>query len=72
MACIQAKLSVQSFKGHHIPCINKGKIMHISLWRKCNVISIKGNQYYLLLIDNATKYVTLKFFKAKSEAAHKI
>jgi hypothetical protein len=46
--------------------------MHINIWGKYNVISINGNQYYLLLINDATKYVTLKFLKAKSEAACKI
>jgi hypothetical protein len=35
-------------------------------------MSINGNQYYLLLIDDATRYVTLEFLKAKSEAACKI
>jgi len=39
---------------------------------KYDITSIKGNQYYLLLIDNATRYVTLKFLKAKSDAAHEI
>src|SRR5216684_7281547 len=70
--CIQAKSSVQPFKGHHIPCAEKGEITHIDLWGKYDVTSIKGNQYYLLLIDDATRYVTLKFLKAKSDAAHEI
>src|SRR5260370_28818294 len=39
---------------------------------KYDVTWIKGNQYYLLLIDDATRYVTLKFLKAKSDAAHEI
>jgi gag-pre-integrase-like protein len=68
-ACIQAKLSIQPYKGHHIPCANKGEIMHIDLWGKYDVTSIRGNQYYLLLIDDATRYVTLKFLKAKLDAA---
>jgi hypothetical protein len=72
IAYIQAKLSIQPYKGHHTPCINKGEITHIKLWGKYDVMLINGNQYYLLLIDNATRYVTLKFLKAKSEAAHKI
>ena len=63
---------MQPFKGHHIPCAEKGEITHIDLWGKYDVTSIKGNQYYLLLIDNATRYMTLKFLKVKSDAAHEI
>jgi gag-pre-integrase-like protein/Pol polyprotein len=33
-----------------------------------DITSIRGNQYFLLLIDDATRYVTLKFLKAKSDA----
>src|SRR5229473_7325178 len=71
-ACIQAKSSVQPFKGHHIPCAEKGGITHIDLWGKYDITLIKGNQYYLLLIDDATRYMTLKFLKAKSDAAQEI
>src|SRR5258708_12975359 len=71
-ACIQAKSSVQPFKGHHTPCAEKGEITHIDLWGKYDVTSIKGNQYYLLLIDDATRYVTLKFLKPKSNPPHHI
>jgi hypothetical protein len=46
--------------------------MHINLWGKYDIMSINGNQYYLLLIDDAIRYVTLKFLKAKSEAVCKI
>ncbi len=63
---------MQPFKGYHIPCAEKGEITHIDLWGKYDVTSIKGNQYYLLLIDDATRYVTLKFLKAKSDAAYEI
>ncbi len=31
-----------------------------------------GRDYYLLLIDDATRYVTLKFLKDKSDAAYEI
>ena len=33
--------------------------------------SIHGNQYYILIVDNATRYVTVHFLKGKDEAAKK-
>jgi transposase InsO family protein len=44
----------------------------MDLWGKYDVSSIHGNQYYLLLVDDATRYVTLHFLKAKSEAGKHI
>ena len=58
---------MQPFKGHHIPCVEKGEITHIDLWGKYDITLIKGNQYYLLLIDDATRYMILKFLKAKTD-----
>jgi transposase InsO family protein len=44
----------------------------MDLWGKYDISSIHGNQYYLLLVDDATRYVTLYFLKAKSEAGKHI
>ncbi len=73
--CVQGKLTVRPFLGHQEPCTKKGQITHIDLWGKYgkyDVMSIRGNQYYLLLVDDATRYVTLKFIKLKSDAAKDI
>jgi gag-pre-integrase-like protein len=71
-ACIQGKQTICPFKGHHITSAEKGCLTHMDLWEKYDVTSIRGNQYFLLLIDNAIRYVTLKFHKAKSDATHKV
>ena len=41
----------------------------MDLWEKYDTIFISGHQYYLLLVDDATRYVTIYFLKAKSEAS---
>ena len=46
----------------------KGELTHMDLWGKYDVTSINGHQYYLLLVDDATRYVTLYFLKTKNEA----
>jgi hypothetical protein len=40
----------------------------MDLWGKYDISSISGHQYYLLLVDNATRYVTVFFLKTKQEA----
>ncbi len=70
--CIQGKQTVCPFKGHHTLCHKKGHIMHMDLWGKYDIASVRGNQYFLLLIDNATRYITIKFLKAKSDAAQEV
>jgi gag-pre-integrase-like protein len=71
-ACIQEKQTIHPLKGHHITSAEKGCLTHIDLWGKYDITSIRGNQYFLLLIDDATRYVTLKFLKAKLDAAHEV
>ena len=46
--------------------------MHVNLWGKYDIKSINGNQYYLLLIDNAARHITVEFLKKKSQATQKI
>src|SRR5260370_25565183 len=70
--CVQGKLTVRPFLGHQESCTKKGQITHINLWGKYDVMSIRGNQYYLLLVDDTTPYVTLKFIKLKSDTAKDI
>ncbi len=51
---------------------NKGELTHMDLWGKYDVSSINGHQYYLLLVDDATRYVTVYFLKGKHEAAQHV
>ena len=52
--CVQGKLTVRPFLGHQESCTKKGQITHINLWGKYDVMSIRGNRYYLLLVDDVT------------------
>jgi hypothetical protein len=49
-----------------------GQLTHLDLWGKYDIASIHGNWYYLLLVDDTTRYVTVEFLKSKSKAAQKI
>ena len=49
-----------------------GQLTHLDLWGKYDVASIHSNHYYLLLVDDATCYVTVEFLKTKSKAMQKI
>jgi len=72
-SCIEAKQSVKPYaKRSKNACTNKGEIMHMDLWGKYNVISINGHQYYLVLVDDMMRYMTIYFLKGKHEAAQQI
>jgi len=44
----------------------------MDLWGKYDVALIHGNQFYLLMIDDATWYITIEFLKTKDQVAQKI
>ena len=68
-ACIEGKHTIKSFPNKSTSMHRqKGELTHIDLWGKYDVISINGHQYYLLLVDDATRYVSLYFLKGKHEA----
>lgn len=49
-----------------------GDLTHIDLWGKYDVVSINGNQYYILFVDDNGRYTTINFLKKKDEAAQKV
>jgi hypothetical protein len=61
--CMEAKL----FEAPYSPAIGTetkvGELMHVDLWGKYDIKSIHGNQYYLLLIDDAARHITVEFLK---------
>src|SRR5260370_9313894 len=70
IACTEAKQSRKPYaKQTETRSQNKGELTHMDLWGKYDILSIAGHQYYLLLIDDATRYTTLYFLKGKHEAA---
>lgn len=60
-ACVQAKQTIEPFN-QTSQCITKpGDLTHIDLWGKYKIISINKNQYYILFVDDASRYVTVFF-----------
>ncbi len=73
ISCIEAKQTVTPFdSATQTKQRNKGELTHIDLWGKYETTSINGHQYYLLLVDDATRYVTVYFLMTKDEASHYI
>ena len=68
-AYTEAKQSVIPFnkKGEHN--MKPGELTHIDVWGKYDVASINNFQYYLLLVDDASRYVTVEFLKSKDQVA---
>ena len=73
ISCTEAKQSVKPFgEKDDTARKNKGELTHIDLWGKYEISSLNGHQYYLLLVDDATRYVTVYFLKGKYEAAQHV
>ena len=69
-ACIEGKHAVKTFPQQSDSMQRqKGELTHMDLWGKYNVTSIHGHQYYLLLINDAMRYISLYFLKGKHEAS---
>ena len=65
-SCTEAKQSRKPFDTRNDPTRKyKGELMHMDLWGKYDVTLIHGHQYYLLLVDDTTRYVTVFFLKGK-------
>ena len=72
IACTEAKLSETPYGPTSGRPTRPGELTHMDLWGKYDVASIHGNQYYLLMVDDAARYITIKFLKTKDQAAQKI
>jgi len=53
VACTEAKLSETPYGPTSGRPMKPGELTHMDLWGKYNVASINGNQYYLLMVDDA-------------------
>jgi len=72
IAYTKAKQSVILFNktaGHDTEL---GELTHIDIWGKYSVSSINSFQYYLLMVVNASCYITVKFLKSKDQATQKL
>jgi transposase InsO family protein len=72
VACTEAKQSVIPFnkKGEHD--MHPGDLTHMDVWGKYDVASINSSQYYLLMVDNASRFIMVEFLKTKDQAAQKV
>jgi len=52
--------------------LEPGELTYMDLWGKYDITSINGNHYYLLMVDDTSRHVTVEFLKSKDQAAQKI
>ena len=49
-----------------------GDLTHIDLRGKYAIRSINGNQYYILMVDDAQRYITVEFLKEKNQVSQAV
>jgi hypothetical protein len=72
IACTEAKQTVEPFDQHTDKQTLPGELTHMDLWGKYDVASINGNHYFLLMVDDASRYDTVEFLKDKKTAAQMV
>ena len=72
VACMEAKQFEEPYNKAVTRQTKPGELTHIDLWGKYEVKSINGHQYYILFIDDASRYMMLRFLKGKNEAAQAV
>ena len=72
VACTEAKMTVEPYKPAAKRQNDPGTLMHMDVWGKYQITSINGHQYYLLFVDDGTRYTTVTFLKGKDEASSKV
>ena len=70
--CMEAKLSEVPYGPATVRETKPGQLTHFDLWGKYNTASINGNRYYLLMVDDTTRYTLVEFLMNKSEAAQQV
>lgn len=72
VACTEAKQTVEPFDQHSEKETEPGDLTHIDLWGKYDITSINGNQYFLLMVDDSSRFITTEFLRDKGRAAEKV
>ena len=57
VVCTEAKQNVELFPKVTNRNMQTGDLTHIDLWGKYTIRSINGNQYYIVLVDDAQQYI---------------
>ena len=72
VACTEGKLTIKPFEKSAMCVQEVGQLTHIDLWEKYDSTSIHRQQYYILFVDDALRYTTVEFLKAKSQASEHV
>ena len=72
VACTEAKHSEKPFGLAEKKKTELGELTHVDVWGKYETASIHKNSYYVVMIDDTSRYVTVEFLKKKSQAGKKI
>lgn len=72
VACTEAKQHIEPFDKSQRKELEPGNLTHVDLWGKYDVASIHANLYYIVLIDDASRFITVDFLKTKDQASQKV
>jgi hypothetical protein len=72
VACREAKQHVKPFVHSEQRGLAPGDLTHIDLWGKYNVASINSNLYYIVMVDDASHFMTVDFLKSKDQVAQRV
>ena len=74
VACAEGKRPENTFSAvpNRKTTVGVGELTHIELWGKYGVTSVNGHQYYILFIDEWTRYITVEFLQSKSQATETV
>ena len=71
-ACTKAKQSEELYRSVSKRATKPGEFTHMDLWGKYEIKSINGRRYYILFVDDYSRHISVRFLKAKSEAAQQV
>ena len=69
IACTEAKQHEEPFNKNTHRDTEPGDLTHIDLWGKYSIRSIQGNYYYIVLVDDASRWITVNYLKEKNQGA---
>ena len=72
ISCMEAKLSEGPYGPATVQETKPGQLTHFDLSGKYDTASINSNRYYLLIVDDATRYTSVEFLMNKSEAVQQV
>ncbi len=72
IACMEAKLMVKLFNGKTACWLEPRQLTHINVWGKYKIASINHNHYFVLLVDDTSRYANVHFLKTKDQAAQAV